>query len=596
MGKSQHILVVDDDSRNRNLLQAMLKSFGYTCDMAHDGMEALDKLNEGFDLILLDVMMPEMDGFETARRVRRNPDHADIPIIMVTVLTSKADRLAAVEAGANDFISKPIDKVELKVRMESLLKMKEAQDSIKRHRAELEIAVEKRTAALRESEERIRAIFEAAQDCIFVQDDSFRYTHVNPAMANLFGRSESELLGLTDETLFGDEAANHNREVGTRVLLGETVEEERTRLVNGIPLTFLEVRAPIRAASGQITGLCGVLRNITERKAMLTPRRSATPQQALSESMRHTLDYALLVAKTDTTVLLTGESGSGKDYLARFVHDHSKRANGPFFTINCAAIAPELAESELFGHEAGAFTGAARRKRGLLELAEGGTLLLNEIGELSLPLQAKLLTFLDSMAFSRVGGEKTIRANARLIAATNRDLRKEVSESRFREDLFHRLNVYAIVVPPLRERTDDISILAQQIVSELGEEMQLDRIPEIDSTLMQRLQRYSWPGNVRELRNVLERSLILAQGRQLKIELGGGESDAEPVPVTDWNWSATFPPEKPLTEMAVDLKRSLIQQALEQCNGKRTEAARLLKITRDTLKRQMKTLGFFASE
>jgi PAS domain S-box-containing protein len=596
MSKSQRILVVDDESRNRNLLQAMLKSLGYASEVANNGMEALGKLNEGFDLILLDVMMPDMDGFETARRVRSNPDHADIPIIMVTILTSKADRLAAVEAGANDFISKPIDKVELKVRMESLLRMKEAQDAIKRHRAELEIAVEKRTAALRESEERVRAIFEAAQDCIFVQDSSFRYTHVNPAMANLFGRSESELLGLTDETLFGEEDAKHNREVGDRVLLGETVEEERTRLVNGIPFTFLEVRAPIRAASGKITGQCGVLRNITERKAVQTPRRSAIPQQAFSESMRHTLDYALLVAKTDTTVLLTGESGSGKDYLARFVHDHSKRTNGPFFTINCAAIAPELAESELFGHEAGAFTGAARRKRGLLELAEGGTILLNEIGELPLSLQAKLLTFLDSMAFSRLGGEKTIRANARLIAATNRDLRKEVSESRFRKDLFHRLNVYSIVVPPLRQRTEDIAVLAQQIVFELAEEMRLDRAPEIDSASMQKLHRYAWPGNVRELRNVLERSLILAQGGQLKIDLGRGEDDVGRALATDWNWSATFPPEKPLTEMAVDLKRSLIRQALEECNGKKTEAARVLKITRDTLKRQMKTLGFFSSE
>ncbi len=597
MSEAKRILVVDDESRNRNLLRAMLKSLGYDSDVACDGSEALVKLGEGFDLVLLDLMMPGMDGFEVARRVRSHPDHADIPIIMVTVSTSKRDRLEAVEAGANDFVSKPVDKVELKVRLASLIRIKEAQDAIKRHRAELEVTVEKRTAALRESEERLRAIFEAAQDCIFVQDTDLRYTHVNPAMGKLFGRPESDFLGLTNEALFGDEAAKHDREVGDRVLRGETVEQERTRLVNGMPETFLEIRAPIRDNDGEIAGLCAILRNITERTTVQTARRRTTPEDLVSESMRRILDQALLVAGRDSTVLLTGESGSGKDYLARFIHNHSRRADGPFFTINCATVAEGLAESELFGHESGAFTGAVRRKRGLVELAEGGTLLLNEIGELSLPLQAKLLTFLDNRTFTRVGGEKSVSISVRLIAATNRDLQKEVSEARFRADLFYRLNVYAIAVPPLRQRTEDIPILARQIMGELASEMQLDRVPQIDSAAARELCRYAWPGNVRELRNILERSLILSQSGQIKIDLGGGGGAyKEEAPLMDWNWTATFPPKKPLTEMAVDLKRSLIQQALDQCNGSRTEAARLLKITRDTLKRQMKTLGFYSTE
>ena len=177
------------------------------------------------------------------------------------------------------------------------------------------------------------------------------------------------------------------------------------------------------------------------------------------------------------SVLLLGESGTGKDYLARFIHNHSSRAEGPFFAINCAAVSPELAESELFGHESGAFTGARGRKRGLLELAQQGTLLLNEIGELLPALQAKLLTFLDTRSFTRVGGEVNVSVDARLIAATNRDLEKEVSEGRFRNDLFYRLNVLSIRVPALRERIEDIPILAREIIALLVAEMDLSYTP-----------------------------------------------------------------------------------------------------------------------
>lgn len=594
MSRTKRILVVDDESRNRRLLRAMLKSLGYSSDMACDGPDALSKLGKGFDLVLLDLMMFGMDGFEVARRIRSQRDHADIPIIMVTVSTSKEDRLEAVRAGANDFISKPVDKVELSVRVASLLKMKEAQDEIKRHRSELEVTVEKRTAALRESEERLRSIFEAAQDCIFVQDRDLRYTQVNPAMQRLFGRNETEFQGLTSEDLFGTENARHDREVAGRVLGGEVVEQERTRAVNGVRETFLETRVPIRDAAGKITGLCGIFRNVTERRTVQNLPRDGAQDGPISASMRRTLEQALLVAVTDSTVLLMGESGSGKDYLARFIHNHSRRATGPFFMINCAAVASELAESELFGHESGAFTGANRRKRGLVELAEGGTLLLNEIGELSPLLQAKLLTFLDSKTFTRVGGEKSTDVSVRIIAATNRNLPEEVARKAFRSDLLYRLSVYAIVVPPLRERTEDIPLLAKQIMAELTSEMQLEHVPHIDSFMERQLSRYSWPGNVRELRNVLERSLILANRGRMTINLGGMEQAAGETVLNDWKWTVSFPPEKPFTEMATDMKRSLIQEALDQCNGNRTQAACLLKVTRDTLKRQMKTLGFFS--
>ena len=182
MDEHRRILVVDDEEQNRDVLQAILESIGYDSEMADSGPAGLAKLDAGIDLVLLDVLMPEMDGLEVARMIRASSEYYDVPIIMVTVLDSKSDRLRAVEAGANDFVSKPIDRLELKVRIASLLQMKEAQDAVKRHRANLEETVERRTAELRESETRFRTVFEAAHDCIFLKDINLRYTHLNPAM------------------------------------------------------------------------------------------------------------------------------------------------------------------------------------------------------------------------------------------------------------------------------------------------------------------------------------------------------------------------------------------------------------------------------
>jgi DNA-binding NtrC family response regulator len=308
-----------------------------------------------------------------------------------------------------------------------------------------------------------------------------------------------------------------------------------------------------------------------------------------SEAMRSTLQKASQAAAGDTVVLLLGDSGTGKDYLARFIHNHSSRADGPFFAINCAAVSPELAESELFGHEPGAFTGARGRKRGLLELAERGTLLLNEIGELSLALQAKLLTFLDTRSFTRVGGEVSVSVDARLIAATNRDLKKEVAEGGFRADLFYRLSVLPIRVPLLRERVQDIPILARQIISQLVGEMDLSYIPEVDSASMPALTSYSWPGNVRELRNVIERSLMLASGGAIRIA---------PLDLTecqeDWLYELRFPEGRSLNDALGEAKRALIVEALRRSGGKRQDAAFLLGISRNALFHHMKSLGIDA--
>ncbi|MCA1959173.1 MAG: sigma-54 dependent transcriptional regulator [Desulfomonile sp.] len=316
------------------------------------------------------------------------------------------------------------------------------------------------------------------------------------------------------------------------------------------------------------------------------------PPGYVSESMAFTLARANQAASSDSILLLLGESGSGKDYLARYIHDNSRRANGPFFTINCAAVSPELAESELFGHEPGAFTGARGRKRGLLELAEGGTLLLNEIGELSMPMQAKLLTFLDTRMFTRVGGETQIRVNARLIAASNRDLEKEAAEGRFRNDLYFRLNVLTIRMPPLRQRIEDLPILVKEIMDQLAGDMALTEMPSIDAETMKTLAGYHWPGNVRELRNVLERALMLSPSGKIELSALGLDNRDEET----WSYTVSFPKDRSLHDVTHEFKRSLVLEALRRSGGSRQGASRLLGISRHALAYQMKAVGLADAE
>ncbi|MFZ5864486.1 MAG: sigma 54-interacting transcriptional regulator [Thermodesulfobacteriota bacterium] len=439
--------------------------------------------------------------------------------------------------------------------------------------------------ALRSSEERFRAVFQGASDCIFIKDRSLRYTHVNPAVEKLVGLSASEIIGRTAEDVFGKETGEIIKEINLRVLNGQSIEQEQVRPIKGERLTFHDVTVPLRSPNGIIIGVCTISRNISERRSTTRAPRISLREYP-SQGMRATLEKARFAAARDSIVLICGESGSGKDYVAQWIHSQSRRSSGPFFAINCAALPQELAESELFGHEPGAFTGARGRKRGLLELAEGGTILLNEIGELALPLQSKLLTFLDTKSFVRVGGEKSIHINARLIAATHRNLEDEVAAGRFLPALFYRLNVFSVNVPPLRQRIDDLPILCEELMSAIALDMQLTEIPVIDAAALKGLSRYSWPGNVRELRNVLERALMLwDKGR---FELSIPVLDKAPQ---DWSHQVSFPLERSLHDVIDEIAELLCKEALERSDGRRKQAAQVLGISRNSLYRYMKRFG-----
>ena len=443
-----------------------------------------------------------------------------------------------------------------------------------------------------ETVEQFQGIFESARDCIFVKDSTLRYTQVNPYFAGLLESPESQIVGRTDAELFGKDSTEILAEVDQRVLKGETVEQEHTRLIKGVQRTFLDTKVPMRNSQGKITGIIGISREITDRKR----GESVAPivSGCRSSAMRVTLRSARLAAQTDSIVLLTGESGAGKDHIARYIHDNSKRSHGPFFSINCAAVSPELAESELFGYESGAFTGSKGPKRGLLELAEGGTILLNEIGELSLSLQAKLLSFLDTRQFTRVGGVKLFTVNARLIAATNRNLEKEVRLNRFRADLFYRLDVFSIEVPPLRQRTEDIPALVGDILTDLSAKLGLDSVPHMDSKALKALEVYPWPGNVRELRNVLERALILCGKRRISREDLTLNARFKTKEVgQEWLVTFGFPENETINDVTMNLKRHLVVEALRRSHGSRKQAAALLGISPDSLKHYMHIFDLF---
>ncbi|MGQ9778014.1 MAG: sigma-54-dependent transcriptional regulator [Thermodesulfobacteriota bacterium] len=307
-----------------------------------------------------------------------------------------------------------------------------------------------------------------------------------------------------------------------------------------------------------------------------------------SKVMREIFKIVRQVANTRSTVLIMGESGTGKELIARAIHYHSPRKNYPFVTINCAAIPDTLIESELFGHEKGAFTNAIEKKLGRFEIAHQGTLFLDEIGELSLMTQAKILRFLEEKEFNRVGGSKTIKVDVRLIAATNKDLPQQVKKGEFREDLFYRINVVPIIIPPLRERREDIPLLIEHFIKKFNTENQKN-VKGVTVEALESMVNYDWPGNVRELENLIERVVALTSNEYI-------QSDELPLPFTSFSKSnglkeSVLSGKISFTKAEEEFEREIILDALRKTKFVQSHAAELLGISRRILKYKMDKLG-----
>ncbi len=444
------------------------------------------------------------------------------------------------------------------------------------------------------SEERANAlarelalIAQGARDAMTTWNPDGTITSWNPAAEAIYGVAASDAIGTRIESIVPEGLSPQFADAMTRLGRGEqlAIYEVDLRRRDGRELNLEMSLFTIDDAAGHPLRYAVIARDLTElarlrrvTELLAPPIDPAAEPGAVSVRMKQALAAAELVARDPlATVLLLGETGVGKGWLARRIHAQSSRAQSPFFEVNCASLSQQLVESELFGHERGAFTGATALKRGLVEAAEGGTLFLDEIGELPLSVQAQLLTFLDAKTFRRVGGTRTLQADVRLLAATNVDLKKASERGTFRRDLYYRLSVVPIEVPPLRERRDDIPQLAKALAAELGKRVSNTRRVSLNRRVLAALEKYDWPGNVRELRNALERAIILARG---------GAIDVEHLPA-ELRGAAPGSTSQKLA----DVERAHILRVLEACEDNRTRAAEVLGISRSTMKRKLAEYG-----
>jgi two-component system response regulator HydG len=436
------ILIADDEPSLRLMLRANLKA-DYDVFEVEDGLQAVMAVRQQFfDLVLMDIRMPGLDGLDALVQIKQiSPG---IVVFLMTAYESLETARTAVQRGASDYISKPVDVEELKAKINRLLEYR---------------TLQRENIILKER--------------------------------------------------LGEQFADSN----------------------------IIARSPI---------------------------------------MREVLENVALIAPTDATVLILGESGTGKELIANLIHERSSRASGPFVKLNCAAITETLLESELFGHERGSFTGATARKEGRFELADGGSFLLDEIGEMSSTTQTKLLRVLQEQQFERVGGTESITVDVRIIAVTNKDLEAEVKEGRFREDLYYRLNVVPIYLPPLRERREDIPLLAESFLKHYAAKDHRD-VKQILPEALDMLMRHDWPGNVRELENTIEHGVIIARGELLT---------PEELP------TAIRQSAQSTHGMAIgtlkEIEQECISRTLAQMGGNRTQTAKILGITRKTLQNKIK--------
>jgi PAS domain S-box-containing protein len=420
----------------------------------------------------------------------------------------------------------------------------------------------------------IQAILDASHDGIIAIDRHFNITLVN--------KNATEILGLPNG-IVGEKITKYIPQSDMLRILA-TGKKEIGDIATVLNRQIVINRLPI-VVDGAIVGAVSTFKEITDIQKMEMRIRKQSIESGLeakyrlddivgdSPAIREAREMAETFARTDATVLILGESGTGKELFAQGIHLSSSRATGPFVAVNCAALPGNLLESELFGYDEGAFTGARKGgKPGLFELAHGGTLFLDEIGEMSLPIQALLLRVLQEKKVRRIGGERVIPVDVRIVAATNRELEQLIADKLFRPDLYYRINVLTLELPPLRERLQDIPALTEAIIREIEERG--DKRVNVEDIVYQRFRQYDWPGNVRELRNVVERMVLLCRSDRL------GEADVK-------FFSKKLERNGRLGGRQ-DTERTMIEYALRQTQGNRGEAAKLLGMDRTTLWRKIK--------
>ena len=585
---SARILIVEDERIAAEDLRDILNSLGYDVTaVVSSGADAIAQAEaETPDIALMDIhIQGQMDGTEAALVLRRR---FNIPVIYLTAHTDGETVTRAKDAGPLGYITKPFQEAALQASVEIALH---------RHREELQV---------RAREELLASTLRSIAEGVISTDRQGKITLFNPAAEAWTGLNSQHALGHPVNEVFEMFGAGAGTlgELWKQVLSSGSLEDlppgtvlrsrrEEQRAISGS-------LAPIRNHKGNVAGVVLVFGPASEQEAQASRVVSAAASDAgidlgkfkmiaASPAMKHVLAFARRVAQSEvSTILIEGESGTGKDILAQFLHYYGRRHDGPFVALNCAAIPEALLESELFGHEKGAFTDARAAKAGILEIASTGTIFLDEIAEMPMPVQAKLLRALEQQCFRRLGGVRDIQVDLRIVAATNRKLADAIEEGRFRLDLYYRLNVIQVSLPALRERREDILPLAEQFIEVYNSKFKR-QVQGFSHAAAAALMSHSWPGNVRELRNVVERAMVLEesdriQSSSLYIASSSGTLTRPDAPLAE-------EPEAPFQASLAEAEKNMVMKALQKTGGNQTRAAILLGITRDTLRYKMKKLN-----
>jgi len=568
-------------------------------------VKAAQESNRPFALAYIDVRMPPgTDGIETVRQIRQFEQ--DIEIVIMTAYSDKT-----LPEIVNDmellhkllYIRKPFSREEIQQITLSLVGKWNIEQELAKHQRELEDSNQQ----LESSNQRLQAVLDATGDAIGMFDAEGRLQVANQGYEKLLDATESELkqMSLNDlvERMKARLRPSVLPELGRELFLDRAgdLEEEATEAGDSNPRLFYRSTAPVHNSQQDPMGHIVMYRDVSKEveseqmKAEVLRLRSELGTTyafdgmvGKSKNMQEV--YALMqrAAESDITVLVQGESGTGKELVAKLIHYNSARKTEPFVAVNCAAIPETLIESELFGHERGAFTGASTRRIGQFEHAQGGTVLLDEIGDMPIALQAKLLRVLEEREIQRVGGTATIPIDIRVIAATNRDLESAVQEGEFRADLFYRLAAFPLVIPPLREHREDIPLLVAHFLQDHAERVN-ESMRGISPAALQVLLAHDWPGNVRELRNAIERALLLESTDRLQVSNLPPQLSAMVPSPTDPGGLA-----HPLSLQEVE--RRAVAHALEASDWNITKAAQVLNVNRVTLYRKLRKYNLLAEK
>ncbi|MCF8107320.1 MAG: sigma 54-interacting transcriptional regulator [Desulfohalobiaceae bacterium] len=576
------ILYIDDDRMSRQVIGTYLEDLGYAVFLAESGEKGLEYFHDNNpDVLLLDLRMPGMHGFEVLKRIRKQD--SEIPILVISGIGEMKDVIRALRLGATNYVIKSLEDLGVLEKA-----VKAAFDNLDLVR-EKRLYQEQLTLTLEEKEryqKQLESIFNSIPDGLITIDARGCVLDYNQAMESLcpLGRKlklnhpiAGQEAKIPEDCCFGilEQCRMKNRQVlNRRIECSYSKTDQKVILVTA---------SPLRNKNDQLTGVTMIIKDITreqELEEQIQNRRRFKNIVGKSHKMQRIYTLIRQLSTVDSTVLILGESGTGKENVMDALHYTGIRASGPLCKVNCSALSEDLLDSELFGHVKGAFTGAHKDKIGRFEASHGGSIFLDEIGEISHRIQLKLLRVLENKSFERVGSSQTIKVDCRIISATNVDLAQKVKEGTFREDLYYRLKVLTISLPPLRERKEDIPLLVDHFCRHFSQEFQKE-VFGVSNAVMNVLMRYDWPGNIRELKHTLEHGCLLSPGGLIKM-------DHLPLELLDFSGSHGLGLG---TKKPRELTREHIEQALTQAEGNKSKAAQILGCHRKTLYRKIDQFG-----